>query len=145
MTIGLLILRVIVGALFVGHGAQKLFGWFGGHGIDGTAGFMESLRYRNGRIAAIVAGVTEAVSGLLLMFGLLVPLAVAGIISVMLNAAVAFHFRNGLWNSNGGYELPLVYAVIAAALGFTGPGSFSLDRLFGFDLAGTTYGIGAIV
>ena len=145
MAIGLLIMRVIVGALFVGHGVQKLFGWFGGHGVEGTAGLMESLRYRNGRVAAVAAGVTETVSGVLLALGLLTPLAAAGILGVMLNAMVSMHLRNGLWNANGGVELPLVYAVAVAALAFTGPGALSLDRLFGLELAGVTYGIGAVV
>jgi putative oxidoreductase len=145
MTIGLLILRVVVGALFVGHGTQKLFGWFGGHGMEGTAGFMESIRYRHGRLAALLAGLAETVSGLLLILGFVIPLAAAGIIAVMLNAMATVHFRSGLWNANGGIELPLLYAVTAAALSFTGPGSFSLDRVFGLDLAGNAYGIGALV
>src|SRR6266566_5934214 len=102
MTVGLMILRVVVGALFAGHGAQKLCGWFGGHGINGTAGFMESLRYRNGHVAAVLAGLTEAVSGLMLMLGFLTPFAAAGIVGVMLNAIAAVHLRNGLWNTSGG-------------------------------------------
>ena len=106
MALGLLILRVLVGALFIGHGTQKLFGWFGGHGIDGTAGFMESVRYRDGRKAAVLAGVTETVSGALLVLGFLTPIAVAGIVGVMLNAIVAVHWPNGVWNANGGFELP---------------------------------------
>jgi putative oxidoreductase len=144
MTVGLMILRVVVGALFAGHGAQKLFGWFGGPGINGTAGFMESLGYRNGRAAAVLAGLTEAVSGVMLLLGLLTPVAAAGIVGVMLSAIAAVHLRNGLWNTSGGIELPLVYAAVAAALGFTGPGTFSVDRLCGFHLAGTGYGAGAL-
>ena len=145
MTTGLLILRVVVGALFVGHGTQKLIGWFGGHGIDRTAGFLESLRYMNSRMAAVVAGLTETVSGLLLALGFLTPLAVAGIIGVMLNAVVSAHLPKGLWNANGGFELPLVYSVVAAAIGFTGPGTVSLDHLLGLEWAGGAYGVGAIV
>jgi putative oxidoreductase len=145
MNVGLMILRVVVGALFVGHGTQKLFGWFGGRGLDGAAGFMQSLRYRNGRVAAALAGSTETLSGLLLILGLLTPLAAAGIIGVMVNAIATVHLRNGLWNEDRGMELPLVYSTVAAALGFTGPGALSLDRLFELDLAGPTYGLGAIV
>jgi putative oxidoreductase len=145
MNIGLLILRVVVGALFMGHGLQKLFGWFGGHGIEGTAGAMQSLRYRNGRGAALVAGLTETVSGVMLALGFLTPLAASGVIGMMVSASVTVHARNGLWNANGGFELPLVYAAVAATLAFTGPGAFSLDRLFGFDLSGTAFGIGALV
>jgi putative oxidoreductase len=144
MTIGLLILRGVVGALFVGHGVQKLFGWLGGHGIEGTAGFMGSLRYRDGRAAAVLAGLTESVAGSALVLGLLTPLAAAGIIGVMVNAA-AVHVRNGLWNVNGGVELPLVYAAVAIALAFTGPGSLSLDRALGLDLTGPVLAIGAVV
>src|SRR5260370_32307282 len=106
MTVGLMILRVVVGALFAGHGAQKLVGWFGGHGINGTAGFMELLGYGNGRVAAVLAGLTEAVSGLMLMLGLLTPLAAAGIVGVMLSAIAAVHRRNGLWTPTGGDETP---------------------------------------
>lgn len=145
MAMGLMILRVVIGALFVGHGVQKLFGWLGGHGIEGTAGLMASLRYRRARAAAVVAGLTETVSGLALVLGFLTPLAAAGVIGVMINAIGAVHLRNGLWNTNGGIELPLVYTAVAAALAFTGPGTWSLDRLFGLDLAGVAYGIGAIV
>jgi putative oxidoreductase len=145
MAIGLLILRGVVGALLVGHGAQKLFGWVGGSGLEGTAAFMESLRYRNGRMAAVVTGVTEAVCGLLIVLGFAMPVAAAGIIGVMLNAMGTVHLRNGVWNENGGIELPLVYTIVVAALAFTGPGAFSLERLFGLDLAGPAYGVGALV
>jgi putative oxidoreductase len=144
MTVGLMILRVVVGALFAGHGAQKLSGWFGGHGINGTARFMQSLGFRNGRAAAVLTGLTEAGSGLMLTLGFLTPLAAAGIVGVMLTAIAAAHLRNGLWNTSGGIELPLVYAAAAAALGFAGPGTFSVDRLCGFHLAGTAYGAGAL-
>ena len=145
MTIGLLILRGVVGALFVGHGVQKLFGWLGGHGIEGTAGFMDSLRYRNGRVAAVLAGLAEALGGLALVLGLLTPLAAAAIIGVMVNAVATVHLRNGLWNANGGMELPLVYAAAATALAFAGPGSFSLDAALGLDLTGVVDGVGAVV
>ena len=83
---------------------------------------MQSLGYRNGRAAAVLAGLTEAVSGLMLVLGFLTPLTAAGIVGVMLTAIAAVHLRNGLWNTSGGIELPLVYAAAAAALGFTGPG-----------------------
>jgi putative oxidoreductase len=145
MSLGLLVLRVVVGALFVGHGTQKLFGWFGGHGLDGTGAWMESLGFRRGRFWAGVAGLAESLGGLLLALGFLTPLAAAAIIGVMTTAVLAVHLRNGVWNSNGGYELPLVYATAATALAFTGPGAYSLDRITGLAIDPVTSGIVALV
>lgn len=135
MEIGLLILRIVVGLLLVGHGAQ-LLGWFGGPGPGGTGRFFTSLGYPRGRRMAQVAGATEAGAGTLLVLGLATPLATAGIIGVMLNAAVAAHAENGLWNAAGGFELPLVYATVALALAFTGPGAVSFDAALGRYVAG---------
>lgn len=144
MDIGLLLLRVIVGLLFVGHGTQKLFGWFNGPGIEGTTGMYDQLDYPRPRTMAVLAGTTEAVSGALLTVGLLVPLAAAGIIGVMVNAIVTVHADNGLWNTNGGYEYNLVLSTAAATLAFTGAGAWALDGAIGWDLAGIGWGIGAI-
>jgi putative oxidoreductase len=143
LDIGLLILRVVVGALFIGHGTQKLFGWFGGHGLSGTAGFLESLGMRPGRLWAVVNGLVEAGGGLLLALGLLTPLAAAALVGVMTMASLLVHVPRGLWNAAGGYELPLVFATAATALAFTGPGRWSIDRALGLDLAGIAYGVGA--
>lgn len=145
MAIGLLLLRVVVGSLLVGHGVQKLFGWLKGLGIGPTAAFMRTLRYRSGRVAAIVAGVVEALCGILILVGLFMPVAAAGIIGSMLNAIVTVHLRHGLWNATGGMELPLLYAVVAASLAFTGPGAYSLDELLGLELSGPRFGVGAVV
>ncbi|HYH52289.1 MAG TPA: DoxX family protein [Acidimicrobiia bacterium] len=134
MDIGLLILRIVFGALLIGHGGQKLFGWFGGHGLDGVAGFFHSLGFRPGRPMAAVAGGSEVLGGLLLGFGLLSPLAGAMIIGTMLVAA-SVHADKGLWGANGGYELPLLYAVAAGAVSVSGAGSLSLDHLLGIDEA----------
>jgi putative oxidoreductase len=141
MDVGFLILRVVVGALFAAHGAQKLFGWFGGYGIDGTAGFMGSLRYRNPRMAAIAAGTFEIGAGLFLVAGLLTPLAAAAVIGVMINAIVSVKWSQGLF---AGYELDLLYATSAAALAFTGAGRYSVDSALGWQLAGTTWGLIAL-
>lgn len=144
MSVGLLLLRLVVGALFVGHGTQKLFGWFGGHGLRGTAGFMESLGFRHGRWAAVAAGLAETVGGLLLACGLLTPLAAAAIVGVMVTAALCVHVRNGVWNANGGVELPLVYAAAATTLACTGPGAYAMDAVLGLELSGPWYGLTAV-
>jgi len=141
VNIGLLILRVVVGALFVGHGTQKLFGWFGGHGLEGTGGFFGQLGYRPGRAMAGMAGVAEAGGGLLLMLGLLTPLGAAAIIGMMLNATLSVHLPKGVWNSNGGFELPLTNAAAAACLAFTGPGRYSIDDAAGWQLWGVAWGL----
>ena len=130
MDTALLLLRVAVGLLLVGHGAQKLFGWFGGYGLTGTGGFFDSIGFRPGKRLAAVAGVSEAGGGLLIALGLLTPLAGAVIVGTLLVAA-SVHFDKGVWGANGGYELPLVYAVIAGALALGGPGAASLDNAFG--------------
>ena len=145
MSIGLLLLRVIVGGLFVGHGTQKLFGWFGGHGLDGTGAWMESLGFRRGRVWAAIGGLAESLGGLLLALGFLTPLAAAAIVGVMTTATMAVHLRNGVWNTNGGYELPLVYAAAATAIAFMGPGAYSVDRLIGLSIEPVTSGLVALV
>jgi len=133
---GLLVLRLVVGALFIGHGTQKLFGWFDGHGVEGTGGFMESLGYRPGKPYAVLGGIAEAGGGLLLFLGLLTPLAAAAIIGVMINAIFAVHVENGAWAQNNGYELPLVMAVAAGAIALADGGAAALDKMFGLNLGG---------
>ena len=141
MNLGLFILRVVVGGLFVGHGTQKLFGWFEGNGLEGTGGWFHSIGYRPGRRMATVAGVAETAGGGLLILGFLTPLAAAAIIGVMVNAMVAVHAPNGVWNDKGGIEFPLVMATAAGALAFTGPGTFSVDNAFGLSLSGLGWGL----
>lgn len=143
MEIGLLLVRVVVGALLVGHGAQKLFGSFGGYGVAGTGGWFESIGFRPGRAMAVVAGLSELVGGLLLVLGLLTPLASAAIVGTMVVAA-STHAASGLWNTSGGYELPLVLAVVGATVALTGPGALSLDAVLGLELS-PAVGLGAIV
>jgi putative oxidoreductase len=141
MDTGLLILRVVIGLLLVGHGSQKLFGSFGGHGLAGTGGFFHSIGFRPGRPMALVAGVSEAGAGLLLALGLLTPIAAAAVVGTLFVAS-SVHWKAGLWGQNGGFELPLVYSVGAIALAFTGPGEFSLDNLIGLDgFAGPGWGV----
>ena len=145
MHVGLLILRVVVGLLLVGHGTQKLFGWFGGHGLEGTGQFFHNLGYRPGRPMAFLAGLGEAGGGALLALGFLTPLAGAAIIATMMNAGIAVHRGKGPWASNGGWELPLTYGTVAAAAAFTGAGRYSIDHALGWNLAGNGWGVAALL
>jgi putative oxidoreductase len=144
MEAGLLVLRVVVGALFAGHGAQKLFGWFGGHGLNGTAGFFESVGLRPGRTTALAAGLAELTGGILFALGLITPLAAALLIAVMGCAIWTVHRANGLWVTDGGFEYNLVLAAVAFAVSATGAGAWSLDHAFGFELAGTGWALAAL-
>src|SRR3978361_2098573 len=121
MNTGLLVLRVVLGLLLIGHGSQKLFGMFGGHGPEGTGGFFHSIGFRPGRPMALVAGLSEVGAGLLLAFGLLTPRAAAAPVGPLFVAS-SVHWKNGLWGQNGGFELPLFYSATAVVLAFTGPG-----------------------
>ena len=145
MDLGLLILRFVVGLTIAAHGAQKLSGWFGGYGFDGTGQFMETLGFRPGRRHAALAGLTEAGGGVLLALGLLTPLGAALVASVMLVATITVHLKNGFFAASGGYEYNLVLAAAAVSIAFSGPGALSLDALLGYSFAGTLWGIGAIV
>ena len=127
--LGLLIIRLVIGLLFVGHGTQKLFGWFGGYGIKGTGGWFESIGVKPGVTMAVLSGLSELVGGLLFALGLVTPLAAVLIIIMMLVAIVKVHGANGLWATANGYELNLI--IIAAVLGLAliGAGSYSLDAI----------------
>jgi len=144
MRFALTLLRVLVGFLFVGHGTQKLFGWFGGHGLDGTAGFFESLGIRPGRRHAMVAGASEAGGGALLAAGLLTPLGATAIIGVMTQAVRSIHAANGPWSSDGGWEYNAVLAGLVLLLAEEGPGPLSLDRALGTELSGPVWALAAL-
>jgi putative oxidoreductase len=145
MDFGLLVLRLVVGALFIGHGTQKLFGWFGGYGVEGTGGFMDSLGYQPGKRYAVLGGVAEAGGGLLLFLGLLTPLAAAAIIGVMINAIFAVHADKGAWNQDGGYEYPMVLAVATGAVALADGGAASVDKLLGLNLGGLIGWLGILL
>jgi putative oxidoreductase len=130
---GLLLARLILGVLMVAHSGQKLFGWLGGYGLAGTAGFFEQLGFRPGRLFVVTASLSEAVSGILIALGLFGPVGPALLLSVMLVAAVSVHWKNGLFAGTNGIEVPLLYATGAVALAFTGYGPFSLDAALGID------------
>lgn len=127
MPVALLIARLIIGLGMAVHGAQKLFGWFGGHGLQGTGGFFEMMGFRPGRLFAFFAGAGELGGGLLIALGLLGPVGPALMILVMVVAIFAVHWKNGFLASNDGFELPLLYAAAALVLAFSGAGPYSLD------------------
>ena len=132
MNLGLLIARIVFGALMAGHGAQKLFGWFGGHGIAGTGGFFETLGFKPGRRFAAAAAVSEVLSGVLIAAGLFGPVGPAILLSIMIVAAVTVHWH-GVFATANGVEVPLLYATSGVVLALTGYGRFSMDALLGLD------------
>ncbi len=146
MKLGLTILRVLVGGLFVGHGTQKLFGWFGGHGLEGTSGFLEGqLGLKPGKRAAIAAGAAEAGGGVLIATGLLTPVGSAAIIGSMAQAIRTVHAPKGPWVTDGGWEYNAVLIAAMVALADLGPGDVSLDHALGFDrLAGPVVALAAL-
>jgi putative oxidoreductase len=136
MGIGKLMLRATIGGYFFGHGMQKLAGWFGGHGPDGTGQFFESVGLRPGRENALLAGAAEAGGGTLLALGLFTPLGISALTGVMTNAIRHVHWQNGPWGTEGGYELPAVILAALAAIADGGPGRFSLDEKLGIRVRG---------
>jgi putative oxidoreductase len=127
MRLGALALRTTIGSLFVGHGTQKLFGWFDGPGLEGVSGMMEHLEMRPPRRHALLAGLSETVGGALLAAGALTPVATAMLTGTMTTAIRKVHFAKGPWNSAGGYEYNAVLIAAMAALTDTGPGALSVD------------------
>ena len=130
---GLLIIRVFFGLALTGHGAQKLFGWFGGYGIKGTGGFFESIGFRPGAAFATAAGLSETGGGVLITVGLFTPFGAAAVLSAMLVAMVSVHLKNGFFAAGNGIELPFLYAVAALGIALTGAGAISLDSLLGLN------------
>jgi putative oxidoreductase len=144
--VGLLLLRLTFGLLLAGHGAQKLFGWFGGQGLEGTGRGFAALGYEPGALFAGLAGAGELLGGLGLAAGLFTPLAAAAVIGVMINA-MAVTAPHGLWSADGGMEYPLGIAIAALAISLIGPGRLALDAVFrwgkgGLREAGTALALG---
>ncbi|WP_312475023.1 DoxX family protein [Neobacillus sp.] len=127
INIGLLIIRLVIGVLFVGHGAQKLFGSFGGHGLKGTGGWFESIGMKPGVTMALFAGLAELIGGILFTLGLLTPLAGIMIAGTMVMAIVKVHGPNGLWATSNGYEYNLTLLAVAIGIALIGPGQYALD------------------
>ncbi|GAA4875665.1 DoxX family protein [Paenibacillus vulneris] len=123
---GLLIIRLIVGISFMGHGAQKLFGWFGGYGLKGTGGWFDSIGMKPGVAMAFIAGLFELVGGLLFAAGVWTPVGAALIVLTMLGAIIKVHGKNGFWVTSNGIEYNLVLIAVAVGVALTGPGSFVL-------------------
>lgn len=144
MELALLVLRLVVGFGFAAHGAQKLFGAFGGLGIDGTAGFFEDAGLRPGKVHAWAAGLAEFAGGLAIALGLVTPFAAAALIAVMVAAIITVHLSNGFFVTNNGYEYNLVLIATLFALAGIGAGEWSLDSAIGLDIAGTGWALAAL-
>jgi putative oxidoreductase len=145
MKLGSLAIRGVVGPLFIGHGTQKLFGWFGGHGIEGTAGFFEQgLGLRPGKRHAIAAGASEALGGLLLTLGALTPLAASMITGTMVTAIRKVHASKGPWVTEGGYEYNASIIAMMVAIAESGPGRPSVDAAMFPRMKGTGWALLAV-
>lgn len=144
MALGRLLVRGLVGGLFVGHGTQKLMGWFGGGGLGGTDQLMQALDMHPPRRNSIAAGVTETAGGAALALGLATPAAAAALIGVMTTAIRKVHLANGPWVANGGWEYNAVMIGLLTALADDGPGSASLDARLGIKATGPAWGLAAL-
>jgi putative oxidoreductase len=144
MNAGRLIARLTIGGLFVGHGTQKLFGWFGGPGPEGAAQMMNKLELRPGRRNALAAGASETAGGCMLALGALTPVAGALLSGTMFTAIRKVHFQKGIWNTGGGYEYNLVLIAAIAGLIECGPGSPSIDQVLGIETRGSKWALAAV-
>jgi putative oxidoreductase len=144
MKIGLLAARVVIGGLFVGHGTQKLFGWFGGPGLEGTEQMMGQLQMRPSRVNAIAAGVSESAGGALLIVGAATPLAASSLIGTMLTAIRKVHQPQGVWATEGGWEYNAVLIASLVALIDAGPGDLSVDAAVGHEEWGPVWALGGL-
>lgn len=144
---GLLLIRLTFGLLMAAHGAQKLFGSFGGPGLTQTGHGFAALGYRPGKLFAVIGGLSEFLGGLGLAAGLLTPIAAAALIGVMINAMATVSGAHGLWDADGGVEYSVCITVVALAVAAMGPGRLALDRFFrwgsgGWSEAAVALGLG---
>lgn len=142
---GILVLRVLVGGIFVGHGLVKFTERFGGLGMTRASAVFEQIGYRPARPYLVAAGLTELAAGAALVGGLVTPLAGAALVGVMVNTIGSAKVGKGPWYFNGGWEYDLTLLITAAALAFTGPGGASIDGAVGLDAAGWAWGAGAVL
>jgi putative oxidoreductase len=147
MEYGILLLRLVLGLTLAAHGAQKLFGWWNGPGLQGIHEWLGSMRFRGGWAPAAGLVSAEFGGGLLLALGLFTPFAAFLVVAAMVVAIRVAHWRNGFFNGNGGWEFNLLIVAASTALAATGPGRFSLDRAFGWDghWSGLWWGVGVLV
>ncbi|MEU6012119.1 DoxX family protein [Streptomyces sp. NPDC047453] len=141
---GLLLIRLTFGLLMAGHGAEKLFGIFGGKGLTATGRGFAALGYRPGKVFAAIGGLSEFLGGLGLAVGLLTPLAAAALIGVMINAMTTVTGAHGLWETDGGVEYSVCIAVVALSIATIGPGRLALDRFFRWGAGGWAEGAFAL-
>ncbi|MCU1474937.1 DoxX family protein [Amnibacterium sp.] len=144
MDFGKLVVRLVVGGFFVGHGLQKLRGAFGGPGLEGTEQMMTALAMHPAKVNARAAALSETVGGAGIALGAGTPFAAAALIGTMATAVRKVHFKNGLWNSGGGWEYNAVLAAVVAGLTNDGPGDLSLDALIGRKRWGLGWGLFAV-
>lgn len=145
MNIARLLLRLTIGILFVGHGTQKLFGWFGGGGLDETGQFFEKIGMRPGRRNALAAGLAETGGGAGIALGLATPFSAATLNGTMLTAIHRVHLKNGPWVSDGGYEYNAVLIAALLLLAEQGPGGLSLDAALGTERSGTGWALATLL
>jgi putative oxidoreductase len=144
--LGILLIRMLLGMAMSVHGAQKLLGWFGGYGLNGTASFLEELGFRPGVGFAAAIGLSELAGGVLLMFGLFTPFGAAAVLVSMLLAIASIQFKNRFLVIATELELPFIYAVSAVGIAFTGAGAFSLDAILGYKCFGQPFVVeGALI
>ena len=144
MEIGRLTARAVIGGLFIGHGTQKLFGWFGGPGLGGTEEMMGAIGMRPTRPNAVAAGVSETAGGVLLLLGAATPAAAASLIGTMATAIYKVHRPNGPWAAQGGWEYNAALIAALAALVDAGPGDLSVDALVGRKEWGPAWALGGL-
>jgi putative oxidoreductase len=145
MRLGRLAARLVIGGLFIGHGTQKLFGWFGGPGVEGTEQMAENLELRPGRANAVLVGTAETTGGAMVASGFLMPVGASALIATMITAIRKVHYAKGLWNTQGGYEFNLTLIAALMALIDGGPGPASVDRVLGLDDTGHGWALAALV